>query len=170
VQRHAFRQAVVGDVERGDLERGGREVGRLDARLGEALREEDGEAARARADVRHVGDLRGGRQPLRDGLGDELDEVGTRDDDAFVDAEAQAAEPGLADEVAGGDAVEDAAFDEAEEGGLLLRGQRPPEAGGERFPGQAGGVAEERQRFLLRVDEALAVRDAAGLEEPVREA
>ena len=92
----------------------------MDVRLWETFREQDGKAARARADVGHVGHLGNRRQPLRDGLRDEFDEVGAGDDDALVDMEAQASQPGFADEVAGRDAVEDSAFYQREEGRLLL--------------------------------------------------
>ena len=170
VQRDTFRQLVVGDVERGHFERLRREVGRVDVRLREALREQDGEAARARADVGHPFHLLDRRQPAGDGFGDQFHEVRARYDDAFIDAETQATEPGFADEVASGYAIKHTAFDQREEGGLLLGCQGAFEARGELLPGQARGMAHERQGFFLGVHEALAVRDAGRLEQTIGKA
>jgi len=88
----------------------------------------------------------------------------------LVDAETVPAQPRFAHQVARGHAVEDAAFDQRQEGGLLLGREGALEAGRQLLPGQAGRVAHEGQGLLLRVDEPLAVRDAGRPEEPVGEA
>ena len=84
--------------------------------------------------------------------------------------EAEATQPGFADEVAGRHAVKDASFHQREEGGLLLSCQGALEAGGELLPGEPRGVAHERQGFLFGVYEALAMRDAGRLEQTVGKA
>ena len=157
MQLNPLRLAVVRHVEFRHREGGRRKVGRIHLRLRETLREQDGQATGARAHIGHALNLLDWRQPAGDGFGDQLDEVGTRHDDPFVDAEAQATQPGFTDEVGRGDPFENAAFEQGEELGLLGGLEGALKALRELFPDETSGGAHQGQRFLLLVEEPLAV-------------
>ena len=56
LQRDAILKAVLVEVARGHFERAGRDVDRLDARIREDARRENGQRTAARAEVEHRGD------------------------------------------------------------------------------------------------------------------
>ena len=161
---------MVGDVEFGYLEGGRRKVGRIHFGLRKTLREQDGQATGARAHIGHALNLLDGRQPARDGFWNQLNKVGTRHDDPFIDTEAQAAQPGFANEVGRGDAFENAAFEQGEELGLLGGFEGALKALRELFPSESRGRAHQGQRFLLLIEEPLAVGHVGRLKQFVREA
>ena len=91
------------------------------------------------------------------------------DDDSFVDAEAQATQPGFTDEVGRGDPFENAAFEQGEELGLLGGLEGALKALRELFPDETSGGAHQGQRFLLLVEEPLAVGHVGRLQQLVCE-
>jgi hypothetical protein len=160
-QPHALRQPVLRDVELGDGRRPGRQLDGVDFCLRELVREQDGEAARAGADVDRPLHRPARRQPLRQLLRDDLQEIGARDDDALVDMEAVFAEPRLAGQVGRGHVLlQPAAEDLRDLRGFLLREflfqhRRPA---GER---QAERAEQQVERLVVCGHRHLAERDLA---------
>lgn len=153
----AVGDGVANRVVVGDGEGVGREVGGDDASAGEVFEEGDGDAARACADVGEeeafaLGAAAAGldanmlEDVLDDGLGG-----GARDEDAFVDLEGQAEEPGFGDEVLDGLVLE-GTRDEVSEGlafevvggsvgvGVELEAVASDDVGHEHFGHEARGI------------------------------
>jgi hypothetical protein len=158
-------EGVVADVDFGDFEGVGREVDGIDLGLRVVVRQQDREAGRAGADIDDARDLLGVGQPLVDLLGDELEEIGARDEHALIDVETVVAEQRLLREVGGGSVVDGAAEEDLAHG-LGLHGRHAAAQHGlVAIHRDAEGVQEEIERLVVRGGGDLSEREALALVE-----
>ena len=107
VQRDAISEAMIADVARGDGECILRYVDRVDFGMGKMPRRENGEAARAGAEIEHASDIGGIHQRgafarfAREMRVQEFADEGARYDHALIDIEGQSPHIDLVDEIGG---------------------------------------------------------------------
>ena len=164
LQRDAILKAVLVDVARGHFQRAGRDVDRLDARIGEGARRENGERTAARAEVQHRGDrLWIADEPvvLGESRHDQFANQAARHDDALVDIERHALDVGAVDEVGGGLARRCARLDQCQKPGALVAKQPGVEKRIEHVDRQAQTLEDEKGGFVERRRRAVAEGEAS---------
>ena len=108
----AIGEPVIGDVALRDGERVGGDVDGVDVGRRVRVREQDGEAARARAQVERVRDELGRADVRRKAVRQQLGDERARNQHALVDVEAKFAEPRLVRQIGGRHALVDPAIEE----------------------------------------------------------
>ena len=123
------------------------------------MREQDREAARARAQIEGGRDLLRRADVRRETVGQELRDERARDEHALVDVEAEIAEPRLVREVGGGHALVDPALEELRD--LRALGLREPrvEERLEPVERQVQRVQQQIGRLVVGVVGAVAERE-----------
>src|SRR2546425_12181124 len=104
-QANPASQTVLENVSPGDDQRSGRNIRGIDVGAPKCARGENGEAAGAGAQVEHA--PRRPAQPRPQAIAEKLGDVRARHDDATVDVEPQAREPGFVKQVGDGNALRD---------------------------------------------------------------
>ena len=149
MQMHASAEPAGCDVDLRHLERLGREINRVHLGRGKMLREQDGEAARAGADVGDARNLCRVGQPGVELLRDDLEEIAARDEHALVDIESLVAEPGFPREVGRGRAVHDAATEDIRELPPLGRAELARQHLGSAVERQVERAQDEVERLVV---------------------
>ncbi len=171
LQRDAVLKAVLLDVARGHFERAGRDVDRLDARVGEDARGENGERTAARAEVEHRGDrlwIADDAIVLGESRHEQFANQAARDDDALVDIEGHALDVGAVDKVGGGLARGCARLDQFQESRTLAAKQPGVEKRIERVDRQAQALEDEKGGLVERRRRAVAEGEAGREKAPDR--
>jgi len=139
---------------------GGRDIGGIDPRAGEAVREENGETARAGAQVerRCHGPVAG--NPGGQIFAQQDGNMGARHYHALVHVKGEVAEPGFARQVRGGLAAVDAAREQSQHAPRIERSNPSPEHGRSAIQGQAQSVQREIRGFVAGGGGAVAVGEA----------
>ena len=168
MKRDALAQPMARHVAPGDRERAGRQVDRVDPGAREGQRGQDGETARAGAEVEHVSNF-AGIADRQGAVGQKIADEGARDQRPPVDVEAHAVHVGRAQQVGRRHAQRHAGVDQ---------GEQPRPFGGGRFQVEPRVQPVDRQpqrlqdqecRLVDGVGGAVAVGQAGGAEAADRE-
>jgi len=116
---------------------GRRDIGGVDSRVREAVREENGEAARAGAQVERRCHCPAVGNPGGQILAQQAGNMGARHYHALVHVKGEVAEPGFARQVRGGFAAADAASEQSKHAPRVERTDPSPEHGQSVIQGQA---------------------------------
>jgi len=139
---------------------GRRDIGGIDSRTGEAVREEHGETARAGAQVERRRHGPGVRNPGGQIIAQQAGNMGARHYHALVHVKGEVAEPGFARQVRGGLAAADAAREQGQHAPRIERTDPSPEHGRSAIQGQAQCVQREIRGFVAGGGGAVAVGEA----------
>ncbi len=165
---------MLGDVALRDLERIGREVHRIDRRIGKGPRSENSETARAGAEIEHardfcrIAELKPGviAKMLVQDFADER----ARHDGPLVHIERQAAHVDLVEQIGGGFARANTLFDEIENFRAIGLGDAPACGVLDRVRVQAKRFADQECRLGDRIGRAVGEHDAGLAETTCRKA
>ncbi len=149
---------MLGDVARGDLERIRRHVRGGHVGVGEGIRRQQCETARARAEVEHRAHTVGaGRNVVRIAgeRGQQLGDEGARNEHAAVDEEGALREDGRLREIGRRNALQNARAEQVEHLGNLARREARVGERLEHRRRQARGVRDEKNGLLVRVGRAV---------------
>jgi len=127
---------------------GRRDIGGVDSRAGEAVREENSETARAGAQVERRCHGPGAGNPGGQIFAQQAGNMGARHYHALVHVKGEVAEPGFARQVRGGLAAADAAREQGQHAPRLERTEPAPEHGRSAIQGQAQCVQREIRGFV----------------------
>ncbi len=163
-QLDAILQAVVGNVDARHIERVLRQVDRAHVRVRESVRHQDRQAARAGAHVEHAAYRLRILHPGREAVLEQLGEEGARHDHARIDGEAEVAQPGLAEDVGGGDALVDALLDGFEQADALLGRDAGVHERLQAVERQGEAAEDQPHRLVEAVLHAMAAEDAGAIE------
>ena len=153
------------EVARGHFERAGRDVDRLDARIGEDARGENGQRTAARAEVERRRDrprIADERVVLGESGHHQFADQAARDDDALVDIERHALDVGAVDKIGGGLARRHARFDQFAEPHALVAQEPGVEKRIERVDRQAQALEDEKGGLVERRRRAMAEGEVGG--------
>ena len=164
MQGDARIETVVGDIAARHRQGILGEIDGIDARAGESQSQQDGEAARAGAQVQGVLH-RAGIDPGREGVfHEQAGDVRARHDDALVDMEAVVAQPGFVSKIGGRNAFRDAPIDQRGHRFLLGSGEARIEKGLQAVWRQVQRMQYQPGRLVVGILRAVAEEQAGGVE------
>ena len=168
MERNTVPQAMGGHVAARQRQRTGREIDCIDPGAREDQRCQDGEAARAGAEIEHATHARG----IGDRQGaahQEIADEGARDQGAAVDVETHAVHVGGTHQVRRRQAQRHAGVDQGEEARAFGGGGPEVEPGIEGVDRQAQRLQHQESRLVDGIGGAVAVGEAGGPEAADRE-
>ena len=161
---HAVFEAVVGNVAARDFKRFRRDVDGVDRGIGKGVGHDDGQAARAGAQVERRCDGLRVFDPGREAVFEQFGEIGTRHDHARIDMEAELAEPGFVQQVGRRQAMHHALLQAFQQRVALAAGKACIEKRLQRVARQMQGGKHDPDRLIPGIVGAVAKMQAGLVE------